>query len=103
VWNSWSGGGAISHSIAPTKNTTYTANFATQYSLTMNAGSGGKVSPSSVWRNSGAIISITATPSNGYSFSGWTGTGTGSYSGTNNPASITMNGPVTETAAFTHN
>ena len=28
---------------------------------------------------------------------------TGSYSGTNNPASITMNGPITETATFTQN
>ena len=33
----------------------------------------------------------------------WTGTGTGSYSGSNNPASITMSGPITETATFTHN
>ena len=38
-----------------------------------------------------------------YSFAGWTGSGTGSYSGTNNPASITMNGPITENAAFTQN
>src|SRR4030095_7844792 len=38
-----------------------------------------------------------------YSFAGWTGAGPGSYSGTNNPASITMNGPITETAAFTQN
>ena len=38
-----------------------------------------------------------------YGFAGWTGSGTGSYSGMNSPASITMNGPVTETAAFTQN
>ena len=33
----------------------------------------------------------------------WTGTGTGSYSGTNSRASITMGGPITETAGFPHN
>jgi hypothetical protein len=38
-----------------------------------------------------------------YSFAGWTGSGAGSYSGTNNPASIRMNGPITENAAFTQN
>ena len=27
VWTSWSGGGAISHTVAPTTNKTYTANF----------------------------------------------------------------------------
>src|SRR5262249_55982314 len=45
----------------------------------------------------------TATPASGYSFSNWTGTGSGSYSGANNPASITMNGPITENATFTRN
>src|SRR5205814_10488410 len=97
----------ISHTVAPTKNTTYTAKFTTQYYLTMSHGAGGTVSPSSGWKNSGAAVSITATPTNStlvsYTFSGWTGSGTGSYSGTNNPASITMSGPITETAAFTQN
>src|SRR5207249_9371683 len=38
-----------------------------------------------------------------YSFAGWTGAGLGSYSGTNNPASITINGPISENAVFTQN
>jgi hypothetical protein len=88
----------------PTTNKTYTANFNTQYMLTMVAGTGGTVSPgSSQWRNSGATVSISATPATGYSFSNWNGSGTGSFTGTNNPASITMGGPITETATFTHN
>ena len=107
VWKTWSDNGTISHNVAPTTNKTYTANFTTQYYLTMSHGTGGTVSPSSGWRNSGAAISIKATPTNNssvsYSFSGWTGTGTGSYAGTNNPASVTMNGPITETASFTQN
>jgi hypothetical protein len=69
----------------------------------MSAGTGGTVSPRSGWKKTGATISISAAPANGYSFSSWTGSGTGSYSGTNNPASITMGGPITETASFIHN
>src|SRR5215475_13147434 len=61
VWMNWTGGGAISHTVAPTTNKTYTANFRTQYSLTMTHGTGGRVSPASGWRNSGATVSITAT------------------------------------------
>jgi len=102
AWKNWGGGGAISHTVAPTANTTYTANFTTQYYLTMVAGTGGKVSPISGWKNSGAVLSISATPLTGYIFSSWIGSGTGSYSGLVNPISITMTTPVTETASFTH-
>jgi len=103
VWSKWSDTGAISHSVAPTKNTTYTATFTTQYYLTMSAGTGGKVSPSTGWKNSGAALSISATATAGYTFSNWSGTGTGAYFGTNNPSSITMSGPITETAMFSRN
>src|SRR5207248_2221418 len=102
VWKNWSGSGAISHSVAPTTNKTYTANFGTQYYLTMSHNTGGTVIPVSGWKASGATISISATPSSLYHFTNWTGAGTGSYSGTNNPASIAMGGPITETATFTH-
>jgi len=103
VWTNWSDSGAISHTVAPTTNKTYTASFRTRYYLTMSYNTGGTVTPASGWRNSGATISISATPSSGYHFINWTGTGTGSYSGTNNPASITMGGPITQTGTFTHN
>jgi len=103
AWTKWSDHGAISHTVAPTTNSTYNATFTTQYYLTMTAGTGGRVTPASGWKNSGAAVSISATPARGYSFSNWTGTGTGSYSGPNNPASITMGGPITEAATFTHN
>ena len=108
VWSSWTNpngsvaiGGAISGTVAPTVNNTYTANFTKQYYLTMSAGTGGKVAPHSGWKNSGVVVSISATPASGYSFSSWTGSGTGSYTGSTNPSSITMGGPITETAAFT--
>src|SRR5256886_14282906 len=78
VWTSWTGGGAISHTVAPTTNKTYTRNFNTQYFLTMSHGTGGTVTPMRGWKNSGTTVSISATPSNGHSFTGWTGSGTGS-------------------------
>jgi List-Bact-rpt repeat protein len=78
------------------------ATFTTQYYLTMTHGTDGRVTPASRWKNSGATVSISATPFTGYSFTNWTGTGTGSYSGPNNPASITMDGPITEMANFIH-
>jgi Divergent InlB B-repeat domain/Beta-galactosidase len=103
VWGNWSGGSAISHTVTPAKNTTYTANFTKQYYLTMNHGTGGTVTPTSGWRSSGTTFSITATPATGYSFKNWSGSGTGSFSGTTNPVSITMDGPLNETAGFTKN
>jgi hypothetical protein len=101
VWTKWSDGGAISHTVVSTTNKTYTATFTTQYYLTMNRGTGGTVSPASGWKNSGTAVSISASPASGYSFSSWTGTGTGSYTGSTNPSSITIGGPITEAAAFT--
>ena len=44
----------------------------------------------------------TASPGERYVFTGWTGSGLGSYSGTNNPATITMNSAITETATWEH-
>ena len=102
VWTNWSGGGGISHNVSPTSDTSYTATFTTQYWLTMSYGLGGTVTPASGWKNSGAAVSIKAKAAGGYSFTNWTGSGTGSYSGTTNPAPITMGGPITETATFTH-
>ena len=101
AWSSWSDGGAILHAVTPPTSTNYSANFLTQYFLTMNAGAGGSVSPASIWTNGNTVVNISATASNGYHFAGWTGTGTGSYSGSNPAAAITISGPITNTASFT--
>jgi hypothetical protein len=102
VWANWSDGGGISHGIfAPASGTaTYTAAFTQQYFLTMTAGSGGTVSPSSGFFNAGQAVGISATPSSGESFSAWAGSGTGSFTGSTASASVTMNGPISETASF---
>jgi len=102
VWSAWSDGGAISHMITTSNAVAnYTASFGTQYFLTMSAGSGGSVSPQSNWFNAGQSVSISATPSAGYSFAGWSGSGVVSFTGTSSNTSVTMNGPITESATWT--
>ncbi len=100
LYQSWSDAGARSHSVSPSTNTTYTAAFGTQHFLTMTAGTGGIVSPASDWKDAGAVVPISATPNTGYSFTGWTGTGSGSFTGPTNPTSVTMNGPITQSGSF---
>ncbi len=102
VWSNWSDAGANSHTvIAPASGSgSYTATFATRYFLTINAAAGGTTTPSSGWYNAGQGVQISATPNAGFSFTGWTGSGTGSISGIANPTTITMNGPIAEAANF---
>ena len=100
AFSSWSDGGTQSHTItAPSASTTYTANFTTQYSLTTAASpsGGGTFTPSGTnWYNSGQSVSVSATASSGYNFTGWSG----DLSGSTNPTSLTMNGPKSVTATF---
>jgi hypothetical protein len=76
--------------------------------LTMSSNFG-TVTPSSGWYLNGTVLTIQATaPFAGagerYVWNGWTGTGTGSYTGMDNPAisEVAMNGPINETASWTH-
>ncbi len=100
VWSSWSDGGAMTHTIAPTVAGSDTANFTRQFYLTMNAATGGSVSPASSWQNSNTVLGISVTPLPGYTMEGWTGSGNGSYTGTNATATVTMRGPITQTPLF---
>jgi uncharacterized repeat protein (TIGR02543 family) len=68
----------------------------TTYTLSTSVSGSGSVSPSSGTYNEGTTVSITATPSSGYSFSYWSG----DASGTSNPVTITMNSNKTVTAVF---
>src|SRR5439155_26871426 len=94
LWTKWNDNGAISHNAAPTTNQTYTASFTTQYYLTMSAGTGGTVSPSSGWRNSGTAVSIMATPARGDICTKRMGRGTGAHTGPASPSSSPMGGPI---------
>lgn len=100
VWTGWSDGGAVSHIVSPLDNTTYTATFDTQYQLTVDGNAGGTVTPPTSWRSPGEVVAITATPDIAYDFIGWDGVGSGSYTGPDSLATVTMNGPVTQAATF---
>ena len=102
-WTDWDDSGAASHLVAPKYDTTRIAHFVTRYFLKITSGSGGAVSPSSDWYDAGSIVPLTATPNVGFSLTSWTGTGNGSFSGSANPAAVTMNGPISESAAFSLN
>ena len=64
-----------------------------QYTLTASAGDGGSVSGGGTFA-SGTQVSLTATPTSGYSFSGW------SNGSTTNPLTVTLNSNTSITANF---
>jgi hypothetical protein len=103
VYSSWSDAGAQTHTIiVPSNNTTYTANFTTQYQLaiTANPSIGGTIttSPSSPsgWYNNGQSVQITAIANGGFLFANWSG----DTSGSTNPVIVMMNAPRTIDAHF---
>ncbi|MGQ0723095.1 MAG: InlB B-repeat-containing protein [Candidatus Eiseniibacteriota bacterium] len=109
VFNGWQGTGSGSYTgpgfthtilIGGPITQTGTFTFPVMWPVTMSAGAGGTVAPASATYPNGASVQIVATPSPGYVFKTWIGTGSGSYSGTSNPATITVNGAITEGALF---
>lgn len=70
-----------------------------QYSLTINISGSGTVSksPESTTYEAGSSVTLTANPELGWEFTGWSG----DYTGTDNPATITMNGNKNIVATFT--
>ena len=70
----------------------------TQYSLTVNVVGDGTVkqNPLNTTYPSGSTVTLSATPSTNWTFSGWSG----DLTGTQNPANITMNENETVTATF---
>lgn len=77
-----------------------TVNYAPQYLVTVTAGAGGTVTPASTWVHNGQALPISATPSAGYHFVGWTGSGSGSVTSGTASTSVSPHSPVTEFATF---
>lgn len=100
IWNTWSDGGALSHTVAPSSATTLTANFTTQYLLTTGVtGSGGITAnpvSASGYYDSGTSVQLTAAAGGDNAFATWSG----DLSGSANPQSIVMSAPRTVTANF---
>ena len=112
IFNGWSGDLVSSTnpaSITMDNNKTVTANFTQiQYKLTV-ATNFGSTTPSvgEYWYAAGSNVTIkasspTAQANENYSWLGWAGSGSGSYTGTNNQTTITMNGSITETSSWRH-
>jgi uncharacterized repeat protein (TIGR02543 family) len=100
VFTGWSGdltGSANPATLTVDANKNITANFAVATcSLTVNVVGSGTVTPNSVTQACGTPVTLTATPSNGYSFGGFSG----GYTGSANPATFNLNGNMTVTATF---
>ena len=82
---------------------TVTITYTTQYYLTVNSVYGNPTGQG--WYNAGTTANFGVTsPDTSLStqrfFKSWTGTGVGSYSGSDNTQSVTMNNPITETAKW---
>ncbi|RYY99865.1 MAG: carbohydrate-binding protein [Chitinophagaceae bacterium] len=108
TFTGWSGsatGTANPITITMDANKTLTANYAaqapTQYSLSVTTSGSGTVSgnPAGGTYTAGTVVTLTATPASGYSFSGWSG----ALSGSANPATITMDASKSVSAVFTQN
>ncbi len=94
--------------------TTYALSFEPSYRVGTSSSGGGTIalgagkagSGTNAYFKSGATVTVTATAANGYEFLGFTGVGTGSYTGNGTltgsqyTATLTVNGPIVEGAAF---
>ncbi|MBC7188508.1 MAG: hypothetical protein H5U38_15905 [Calditrichaeota bacterium] len=105
VFSSWSDGGALSHAYTvPARDDTLVITFRPQYLLTLASPYGAPTGGG--WYDAGSIASfrvagyVPAGQGRRMSFSGWVGSGLGSYSGPDSAATVTIQGPVTETATW---
>ena len=85
-----------------TSSATMKVEYYHQYYITIDvsSSSGGSVSLRSGWYNASSTLSLAETGNPGWEFEGWVGNGTGSYSGSQLIANITISAPITEIATF---
>ncbi len=68
--------------------------------ITLNDGAAGSVQPASGWYDSGQTLQVSATPSTGWKFEGWSTNQTSSTTDNSSAISVQVTGPVDETAVF---
>jgi hypothetical protein len=83
-----------------TANATISVAFADYYWVSVSATVGGSTSPTPGWYAADSVLYLVATSNATYSFAGWSGTGNGSYSGTNGTVAVLVTNPLTEVASF---
>jgi hypothetical protein len=110
----WSAGAAVSANgsvgfapvgvgptVSVTSGLTINISYTPAYRVSVVAGLGGAASGTgSHWLTPGANATFVAAAANDYAFLGWTGSGVGSYTGSNATANVTVGGAITETASF---
>ncbi len=97
-WSGDASGTSNSITITMDSDKSITANFTTDFTLTISAGTGGTTipSPGTYTYEEGTGVTVTATPDNGNELSNWSG----NASGTSNPITITMDSDKSITANF---
>ncbi len=90
---------------APATTQNITVHFQKQHLLTINTQYG--TTTGQGWYDEGTVVNfsvdsltLAVSPGTRRAFNGWTGTGTISYSGNANPATVTMNSPIIEFASW---
>jgi Divergent InlB B-repeat domain len=86
--------------------TVITVAYTSENWVSITAGIGGSASPTSRWVPLGDTVTLHASPSHGYHFLGWVGTGPGATAGPQSSLAqvvIQPSGPVTELATFAAN
>lgn len=104
-WSGAASGSSLSVSVTVDANKSVVANFTQgasgSYTLTtaVSPSAGGTVtrSPNASSYTAGTVVTLTATPASGYTFSGWSG----SISGNTSPVAVTMDAGKSVTANFT--
>ena len=115
VWLGWNGSGVGSYTgtdnpatVTLNGSVNQTALWRHEFKLSIFSENGQSIpSAGDYWCEAGTNVTIeasvpTAEEGERYLWDSWSGTGSGSYSGSNMLASIVMNGPVNETASWVH-
>ncbi|MCI4331885.1 MAG: hypothetical protein L3K19_08610 [Thermoplasmata archaeon] len=92
--------GAPSHLTVSATTTPVNLTYHTSYWVSISALGGGSTSPHSGWYASGANLGLVATPSGTNLFKAWTGSGSGSYTGSSASTNLTVTAPMSEVATF---
>jgi hypothetical protein len=80
---------------------TYPVLYSAAYAVRVEAGLGGTTSPMGLrWAAPGSAVPLSATPLTGYTFGGWTGSGSGAYVGGSENATAYANFSLVEVATF---
>ena len=104
LFTNWSDLGDRVHSVSPVSDSIFTANFAKKYLIEVISDFGTPAGTGWYEEGSEAVFSVTPESLHAggsyYLFDSWVGSGDGSYTGTSNPSTATVNEHITETAQW---